>query len=92
MACPVKTEAMDEEMESEMGRWEVPKEDAILKPVEGWKKRQRGWHLAAECRQKLKDGSCRKLGAPHRRTTRHAKVAWCKRGIVRKDCIRFKVG
>jgi hypothetical protein len=78
VACLGKTEAMylkttSEEMESKMGRQEVPKEDA------------------AECRQKLKDRSLRKLAAAHRGTTCHAKVAWRKRGIVRKDCIRSKV-
>jgi hypothetical protein len=47
-----KMEATDlkanpEEMKSESEHWEVPKEDAIVKPVQGWKKWHRDRHLAA---------------------------------------------
>jgi hypothetical protein len=57
----------------------VPEKGAILKLVEGWKKRQRGRNLAAESRQKQKDGSQRKFATVHRGTTHCAKMAWRKR-------------
>jgi hypothetical protein len=39
--------ANTEEMESESEHWEVPKEDAVVKPVKGWKQQHRGRKLAA---------------------------------------------
>jgi hypothetical protein len=36
-----------EEMKSEAEHWEVPKEHALVKPVRGLRKRQRGRKLAA---------------------------------------------
>jgi hypothetical protein len=36
-----------EEMESESENREVPKKDALVKLVKGWKKWHRGWKLAA---------------------------------------------
>jgi hypothetical protein len=39
--------ANTEEMESELEHWEVPKEDGIVKPVKGRKKRHWDRHLAA---------------------------------------------
>jgi hypothetical protein len=88
MASLGKTEAtymktMNKEMESETGCRDVPKEDAVVKPVEGWKKQQKG--------QKLKDGSHRKLAPAHRGTTHCVNVTWHKRNVVRKDFIRSKV-
>jgi hypothetical protein len=35
------------EMKCELENWEVPKEDAIVKQVKGWKKRHRGQNVAA---------------------------------------------
>jgi hypothetical protein len=53
VACLGKTEATElkakpEENESIAEQQEVPKEDAVVKPVKGWKKRHRGRKLAAE--------------------------------------------
>jgi hypothetical protein len=55
-----KMEAMDlkgnpEEMECESEHQEVPKEDAVVKPVEGRKKRRRGRMLAAGRRKEPKE-------------------------------------
>lgn len=80
ISCLGKVEAidfktMDGEVESKMEHWEVPKKDAIVKLVEGWKNWQRVWNLAAEHCQ-VKDRSQRKLAAAHRGITHHAKVAW----------------
>jgi hypothetical protein len=45
--CVNSKEPSPEEIESESERQEVPTKDAIVKPVRGRKKWQRGWHLAA---------------------------------------------
>jgi hypothetical protein len=47
-----KMEAMNlkgnpEELECQSDHWEVPKEDAVVKPVKGRKKQHRDWHLTA---------------------------------------------
>jgi hypothetical protein len=80
MACLGKMEAMDlkanpEEMQSKVEQWEVHKEDAIVKPVGGQKKRHRGQNLAAERCQKSKErirgncGSQKKLAVTGMKTT-----------------------
>jgi hypothetical protein len=51
-ACLECKEPSPEEIESEVERREVPMEDAIVKPVRGRKKRQRGRQLAAWRREK----------------------------------------
>jgi hypothetical protein len=56
MACREKTEArQEEEKPTSVDRkpgvaehQEVPKEDAVVQPVKGWKKRHRGKRQAAE--------------------------------------------
>jgi hypothetical protein len=96
MACQEKTEArLDckeptrEEMESELEQ-EVPKEDAVVKPVKGQKKRHRGRKLAKERRgepKELTPGICRswrKLAAACRKVSRHARMAWRKGNVFRK--------
>jgi hypothetical protein len=42
-------------MEPEAEHQEVPREDAVVKPVEGWRKQHRAWNMAAECRQKPRE-------------------------------------
>jgi hypothetical protein len=64
--------AYPDEMQSKAEHQEVPKEDAVEKPVRGWNKRHRGQNLAAKCHQKPKEQ--RKL-ATTGRTTHYAKVA-----------------
>jgi hypothetical protein len=91
MACLGNTETTDEEMDSETGNKEVPKEDAVVKPVEGRKKRQTGRNLAEERRQKPKDGSRRKLAATRRGTNRRAKVARRKGNVVGENRTRDNV-
>jgi hypothetical protein len=68
MACQETMEALLEceeptsvDMESEAEHWEVRKEDTIVKPVKGWKKRHRDQHLATGRRGKPKErirGDC----------------------------------
>jgi hypothetical protein len=66
------------------------KEDAIVKPVKGRKKRLRGRKPAAERRVEPKEltrgdfGSGRKLGAACRKVSICATVAWRKRNLLRK--------
>jgi hypothetical protein len=84
-------------MEPEAEYRKVPKEDAVVKPVVGLRKRHRDWNLAAERRQKQKKrtqgycGSRKRMTAGGRRMTHCARVAWRKRGVVRKDCTRAKI-
>jgi hypothetical protein len=69
---------------------EVPKEDAAVMPVVGPKNQCRVKNLAADSRQKRKDGtrriheSRRKLAASCRKVSHCAAVAWRKRNIFRK--------
>jgi hypothetical protein len=90
-----KTEATDlkanpEEVESELERQEVPKEDAIVKPVKRWKKQHRNRHLAAGGRGEPKEltredyGSWRKMAAACRKLSRCAAMAWRKGNVFRK--------
>jgi hypothetical protein len=90
-----KMEATDlkgnpEEMECESEHKEIPKEDAVVKPVEGRKKRHRGQKLAAGRHGEPKEltrgdcGSRRKLAAACRKVSRRARVAWHKRNVFRK--------
>jgi hypothetical protein len=87
-----KTEVTDlkaylEEMQSEVEHQEIPKEDAILKLVRGWKKRHRDRNLAADLRQKPKErtqGNCgfqKKFTAADRTMTRHAN-----KGCYKRNC------
>jgi hypothetical protein len=72
-------------------------EDAAARSLGTVRKRHRGWHVAAGWRREPKKltqghyGSWGQLAAACRKVSRHARVAWCKRGIVRRDCSRAKV-
>jgi hypothetical protein len=76
---------------------EVPKEEATVMPVGGLRKQHRDWNLATGCHQKPKgriQASCKswkRLTVAGRKVSRHARVPWGKRGVVRKDCTRAKV-
>jgi hypothetical protein len=78
-------------MQSAVEHREAPEEDAIAKPVEGWKKRHKGRNQAAERRGEPKEltrgncGSRRKLVAACRQVSRHATVAWLKKNVFRKS-------
>jgi hypothetical protein len=100
-ACHEETEAYTEEiqpdptmMQSVLEHQEVPKEEAIVMPVEGLRKRSRDQNLAAGCRQKLKgriQASCesqKRLTVAGRKVTRRARVAWQRENVVRKDQTR----
>jgi hypothetical protein len=54
-ACLECKEPTLEEMQSGVESWEVPKENAAVNPVGGLRKRHRGWNLATEQCQKLKE-------------------------------------
>jgi hypothetical protein len=85
-------------MESKAEHQEVPTEDAIVKPVEGRKKRHRGRHLAAgRCGEpkELTRGHCgfqRKLAATCRKVSHRAAMAWRKRNVFRKIRTRGNCG
>jgi hypothetical protein len=96
MSCQVTTEAFldskelnPEEIESESKRWEVPTEDAVVKPAKGRKKRHRDRYQAAGRRGEPKEltrGNCgyrRKLAGACRKVSRRATVAWRKRNVFR---------
>jgi hypothetical protein len=78
-----------EEMQSKAEHQEVHMEDAVVKPVRGWKKQHRGQHLAAGQRGEPKEltrgdcGSRRKLAAACRKVSCHAAVAWRKRNVFK---------
>jgi hypothetical protein len=80
-------------MESEAKHLEAPTEEAAVKSSGTLKKRQREWHLAAGRCGKPKEvtrgdcGSRRKLATPCRKLSRRARVAWRKRGVIRRDCM-----
>jgi hypothetical protein len=99
VACQETTEANPEEkastskeMESEVEEHEVPMESAVVKPVGGRKKQQRGQNLAAgRCGKprKLTRGDCGPRGmlvATCRNVSRRAAVAW------RKEASSGKIG
>jgi hypothetical protein len=81
---PEKMEANSEEMKSVVEHEEVPKEEAVVKPVSALKKWHGDWNLAAGHCQKLKErnqgnvGSWKMLAAACRGMTCHALSAWHK--------------
>jgi hypothetical protein len=102
MACQQTTEARLECKETtpkdtEAMHRKVPMKDAVVKPVGGRKKRQRGRHISAGRLGKPKEltrgdcGSRGKLAAACRKVSRCAAVAWRKRIVVRKDLTRYQV-
>jgi hypothetical protein len=76
---------------------ESPKEEASVMPVRGLSKRRRDQNLAVVRHQKPKgriQASCesqKKLTVPGRKMTCHAKVAWRRGNVVRKDRSRKQV-
>jgi hypothetical protein len=76
---------------------EVPKGEAAVMPVGRLRKRRRDRNLASGRCQNLKGriqasfASWKRLTVAYRKMTCHARVAWHKRNIVRKDCTRAKV-
>jgi hypothetical protein len=76
-------------MQSVEEHQEIPTEDAAVMPVRGLKKRSRVQKLAAERRQKPKEGARGYCGSRKRvtiavkRTPRHATVAWWKINLTR---------
>jgi hypothetical protein len=98
MTCQGTTEARLEcekptpmNRESEAEHREVPKKDAVVKPVRGRKRRHRVRKQAAERRGEPKEltrgycGSRKKFAATCRKVSRHATVAWRKKNIFRKS-------
>jgi hypothetical protein len=71
-----------------------PKGEAAVLQVGGLRKRCRVWELAAECCQKLKEktqgycGSQKRVTIANRRIPCHARVAWRRDKVVRKDRTR----
>jgi hypothetical protein len=96
-ACHEATDANLENTEPDPGKMqfvvehqEVPKDDAIVKPVKARRKRRRGRKLTAGRRGEPKEltrgdcGSERKLAASYRKMSRHSAVAQRKRNVIRK--------
>jgi hypothetical protein len=94
MACQEMEERLEEEDPTSVDRKpevaqqrEVPVEDAVVKPVNGRKKRRRGKKQAAERCEEPEEltrgiyGSRMKLAAACRKVPRRATVAWRKRII-----------
>jgi hypothetical protein len=101
MACQEKTEVRLEcgeptsvDMEPEAAHRE---EEAAVMPVGGLRKRSRDQNLAEGRRGQPKErtrgycGSRKGVTVGGRRMTRCARVAWRKKGVVRKDWTRSKV-
>jgi hypothetical protein len=84
------------DMEPEVDHREIPKEDTLMKPVEGRRKWCRDWNLAMERRQKPKERIRGYCGSQKRVTavssmTRCAGVAWLRRNAIKKDQTRKQV-
>jgi hypothetical protein len=81
-------------MQSVEEHQEVPREEVTVTPVRGLKKQCRVQKLAAECPQKLKErnwgccGSQKRVTIADRRMFRHARLAWHKRTVFRKNQIQ----
>jgi hypothetical protein len=96
-ACQEVTGANPEKIEPDLGKMqsveehqEIPKENSIVKPVKGRKKRHRDRKPAAGRRgepNELTRGDCgsgKKLAAACKKITGRETVAWCKRNVLRK--------
>jgi hypothetical protein len=96
-ANPEKMEPNPEMMQSIGEHQEVPKEEPAVRYSGALKKWHRGWNLAMERRQKLKErtqgncGSWKKLTVAGRKMTHHTGVAWHKRNVVRTSQTRNQV-
>jgi hypothetical protein len=97
MYCQETTEANTEKTEPDRGMMQsiaehqvVPKEEAIVKPVKGWKKRRRGRKPAVGRRGEPKEltqsdcGSRKKLATTCRKVFSSATVAWHKKNLFKK--------
>jgi hypothetical protein len=86
-----KTEPDPDMMQSAEEHQDIPNEVAAFMPVRGLRKWRRVWKLAAERRQKPKEGtqgycgSWRRVTVAGKRTSRHATLAWRKRKLLRKS-------
>jgi ElaB/YqjD/DUF883 family membrane-anchored ribosome-binding protein len=84
-------EPSQEMMQSAEENQEVPRDDAVVKPVRGWKRRHRGRKQAVGRRGEPKElnrgdcGSRKKLAAACRKASCRATVAWRKRNVFRKS-------
>jgi hypothetical protein len=84
------------EMKSVAVPEEVHEKHAVVKPVGVLRKRHRGRNLAAGRHGEPKElargicGSWRKLAAACMKVSRHARVTWCKRNIMRNKWTRVK--
>jgi hypothetical protein len=103
-ACHKATEVYTEKiqldprmMQSIAEHQEVPKEEATLMPVGGLRKQCRDRNLTMGRRQKPKgriQASCesqKRLIIAGRKMTRHARVAWHREDVIRKDQTRKQV-
>jgi hypothetical protein len=85
------TEPREEMMQSAEEHQEVPRENAVVIPVRGRKRRRRGRKKAAGRRGEPKElnrgdcGSWKELAAACRKASRRATVAWRKRNVFRKS-------
>jgi hypothetical protein len=87
-ANPEKYEHDPGKMQSVEEHQEIPKEDAVVKPFKGRKKR-RGEP------NELTQGDCgsgKKLAAACKKTSRHATVAWRKRNVRRRTVTQENYG
>jgi hypothetical protein len=91
MFAKLDRKASPEMMQSIGEHQEVPREEAAVIPVRGWKRRHRGRKQAAGRHGEPKEltqedcGSWKKLAATCRKASRRATVAWRKRNVVRKS-------
>jgi hypothetical protein len=101
MSCLETTEThleCEEQTSMAMESEEAPKEDAVVKPVNGRKKCRRGQKLTVGRRGEPKEltrSDCRsgkKLAAACRKVSNCATVAWCERNFLRKIGTQGKCG
>jgi hypothetical protein len=83
-------------MQSVAEHQDIPKEEAAVMPVGGLSKQRGDQNLTAGCHQKPKGRiqasweSRKRLAVAGSRMTRCTGLAWLRRGVIRKDCIRVK--
>jgi hypothetical protein len=93
-----QAEPREEMMQSAEEHQEVPREDTMVIPVRGRKRRHRGRKEAAGRHREPKEltrgdcGSRKKLAATCRKASHRATVAWHKRDVFRKSWTRGNCG
>jgi hypothetical protein len=93
-----KMEPNPEDNETVVEHQGIPREDVVVRPVKGLKKRRRGRKLIAERRGEPKkgtrgySGSRKKVTVAGKWTSRHAAVAWLKRKLFRRSRIKEQFG